>query len=133
MISKQFKRDLCRRVTFKRDSEPSGIYPAAAEYQDFGSKKRNTCVTSGSIGTLRGEHLKANLQNPDEGVFFVARSTGDAIRVKMFSRNVSKELTFLVPPLILGEVYRLEVLVRPRQVKTLLECRLDKPLACTGN
>lgn len=129
-VSRSLTADLRRRVSMEYDERPPSLLPYAADFEDLSSGRRNARLTPGGIGTVRGQHLKADLRNPDEGVFFVARAGGKEVQVTRFSRNTPTELTFQNPALTPGAVYRLEVRVRPRHVKTLRTCRLSKTLTC---
>ena len=58
----------------------------------------NQVLTSGSIATLRGDDLKFDWQDPNQGIFLVD-SEGSSVRVEYYSDVNDTSVKFVVPPL----------------------------------
>ena len=65
----------------------------------------NQVLTSGSIATLRGDDLKFDWQDENQGIFLVD-SEGTSVRVEFYSNVNETSVQFVVPPLKAGERYQ---------------------------
>ena len=77
------------------------------EYVDVSSGESNAALTPGGQGRLVGKLLKFDLDDPAQGIFFVA-ADGSETRVESVAWNGSSKHIFLVPALSAGE-YELQV------------------------
>ncbi|MBN1516485.1 DUF4469 domain-containing protein [Candidatus Sumerlaeota bacterium] len=101
--------------------------PTLVEYADLGSGETNGTVTPGNIGTLNGRRLKFNPNKSDEGIFFLAVSSGAGIKVPAAQKNRPTQLIFVIPAVPPGDYY-LEVRARQRDGAELRTGRLDATL-----
>ena len=87
--------------------------PSLLEFVDTGSGTTNQTITTGNIGTINGHRLSFNIEQVDEGVFFIA---GDATvtRVNAVQKNKPGQVVFLVPESLApaGNPYHLRVKAR---------------------
>jgi len=81
--------------------------PVVDEYADLNSGSCDRLVTPGGVGQLLGHHLKLDLTDPRQGLFFVGAGRR-AIPVSVVAKNNPRELLFVIPDLAPGE-YRLQV------------------------
>jgi len=81
--------------------------PVLMQYLDVNSGARNTVLTPGGIGELRGRRLKCHREDPAEGVFFIDTGRSET-RVTTLATNHPGLLIFQVPALASG-TYRLAV------------------------
>jgi len=98
--------------------------PLVTALYDVASGGENV-YTAGNIVRLRGDHLKFDPNANDEGVFFVG-GNGSATRIPAYAQAGNRELVFLVPATLSGE---LTVEVRTRyETETLRTGRLLTPV-----
>ncbi|HYG38328.1 MAG TPA: DNA-binding domain-containing protein [Cytophagales bacterium] len=79
--------------------------PDLIAFSDINSGLTNERITSNGIGTILGNELKFNPENPEEGVFFV---NGTTTRVEVLAARTEGKLMFSIPQLAPGS-YALEV------------------------
>jgi hypothetical protein len=82
--------------------------PNLTEYQGCNSGRSNRCLTPGGMGRLLGSHLKVDPDDPEQGLFFIAKD-GQTTRVEVLAKNVYSELIFLIPAGLSPGTYRLQV------------------------
>ena len=83
------------------------IAPRPACYIDAFTGERNGTVTPREVGRLIGEHLRFDLGDPQQGIFFLDEAGGET-RVSSVGLNKPGHLVFIVPELVTGR-YGLEV------------------------
>lgn len=101
-------------------------YPDPTKLEDVASGTVNEVVSPGNTACLKGESLKINPEQADEGLFFV-NDRGQATKVDQIARNMPGELVFLIPPRLAKGAYHLEV--RNRSYQELAVGRLKVALA----
>jgi hypothetical protein len=105
--------------------------PNLLEYIDYGSEERNSILTPGGIGQIRGHRLKFDADDDTQGIFFVAED-GAETKSTMVSRNKPADLMFLVPNDLTAGEYTLEV--RSNMGTNELRIgRLTRPLSVAGS
>ncbi len=82
--------------------------PTILEYIDVSSGASSSLITPAGIGRIIGNELKFNLQNPNEGVFFIAND-GTEIKVTAIAQCTEKRLIFSNPAELAPGNYTLEV------------------------
>ena len=70
--------------------------PELAKVEDVASQTSNELITPGNIAYLKGEKLKFNAEQADEGLYFV-NDREQATKVDHIARNMPGEQVFLVP------------------------------------
>ncbi len=101
--------------------------PELLEFVDVATGELNALMTPGNIANLSGSNLKVQVGQPDEGIFLVPATGGPAVRVDILSRNEPSALSFLIPPLPVGE-YGLEVRARIGGGQVVRVGRLEQTL-----
>jgi len=81
--------------------------PQVAEFLDVTSGAVHSTVTPGGEGMILGEHIKFDLSDAAQGIFFVAADQAET-RVQSVAWNGVRKHIFLVPALAPGE-YELQV------------------------
>lgn len=104
----------------------SAYSPTPTKLEDVASGTVNEVVSPGNTACLKGESLKINPEQSDEGIFFV-NDKGQATPVTQIARNMPGELVFLIPPRLAKGAYHLEV--RNRSYQELAVGRLKVALA----
>lgn len=102
--------------------------PAIYYLYDNASETRNKFITTGGGARIKGDLLKYEDEDPEQGIFFI--NTGDQTEHRVERsplRNMPKELIFMLPDLPEGE-YRLEVRSIPYGASTLRSGRLADPV-----
>ena len=79
--------------------------PLVLEYDDLASGTKNTTVTLGTIGTIRGSRLSFNEEDATEGIFFISTSSGTEEKVTAIQKNKPSELIFQIPATLPGTMY----------------------------
>ena len=79
--------------------------PIVLEYDDLASGTKNSLVTLGTIGTIRGSRLSFNEEDTTEGIFFISTSSGDEVRITAIQKNKPSELIFQIPATLPGSLY----------------------------
>lgn len=82
--------------------------PRILDFIDMVTGERNSVVTPGSMGRIQGSKLKYDVDNNDEGIFFVAADNNE-IKVNIVGKNKPGELIFMIPDTLTSGDYKLEV------------------------
>lgn len=82
--------------------------PTLKSYTDIVSDTKNADITPGGIGHIKGNDLKLDATDPQQGVFFVA-TDGTETKIASIARNKPSELIFMIPNPLAQGTYRLEV------------------------
>lgn len=77
-----------------------GRVPLVTALLDVQSGRENR-YTAGNIARLRGDDMKFDQADPDEGVFFVAPD-GSATRIETYAQAGPREIMFLIPATLTG-------------------------------
>lgn len=85
--------------------------PVIDELEDFTTDAVGGALTVGGVVRLRGERLKYDLADPEQGVFLVDEA-GQAHRIEKVKTNKPREQLFVLPANLRAGTYRLEVRVR---------------------
>jgi hypothetical protein len=91
-------------ATAEKINQPFPL-PLLLEFTDINSGVSNKSITSNGMGSILGEQLKFNPENPEEGIFFV---NGTTHKVNIVGTRTEGKLMFTIPTLTPGE-YKLEV------------------------
>ena len=103
----------------------AGAYsPEPTKVEDVASGTTNEVLTPGNMACLKGENLKINTEQADEGLYLI-NNQGKVTEVTHIARNMPAEVVFLVPGSLATGSYRLEV--RNRSYQQLATATL-KPL-----
>jgi len=88
----------------KLEKEISRVHtPFPESFIDTGSETTNRLATPQSIAVLKGDNLKFDPNDPNQGVFFIPENGSNAsIRTNFYSRIKPSEINFLIPPLPTG-------------------------------
>lgn len=84
------------------------IEPVLEIFKDFVSDMQNDTVTPGGAAELLGSHLKVDLSDASQGVFFIA-SDGTETKADIIMRNKPANLIFMVPDTLTSGEYEIEV------------------------
>lgn len=84
-------------------------WPELVEFTDVKTRTTNTILTPGNIGQVVGSELKFDVENADEGVFFISTATGTETKVDVIASRTEGKLVFHVPAGLTAGDYRLEV------------------------
>jgi len=76
--------------------------PILDEYFDINTAERNSVLTPLGMGELRGQNLKFDMADANQGIFFVAADNTET-RVTIAGRIMPTHLMFLIPELPAGE------------------------------
>ena len=96
-----------------------------AKVEDIASQTTNEVITPGNMACLKGEKLKFDPTQADEGLYLV-NDRGQATKAEHIARNMPGELVFLVPAKLARGNYWLEV--RNRGYQELTTGRLKYPV-----
>lgn len=92
--------------------ETSKRVPNPLQYFDVNTGVKNDVLTVNGMGHLQGHRLKYNIENPEEGVFFID-AEGEETRAQIVRHNLPSEITFIVPGELSAGEYRVEVRAAP--------------------
>ena len=95
--------------------------PTIIEYKDHGSSKKDKILTPGSIGEIKGDHLKFDQSKDAEGIFFINTKDSVTTRAQVLSLHTESRLMFLVPDVLTAGNYKLEVrsaYTSPQDIRT---------------
>jgi hypothetical protein len=102
--------------------------PVPILFTDSRTGEENFWATSGEIGALRGQLLKFDPKDLEQGIFFVPiEDPGTEIRAELYSRIKPAEVNFQVPVLASGE-YKLVVKTIPKEGKGIKTGELETVL-----
>lgn len=87
-----------------------------------------TSLSKGGLGELKGEHLKIDTEQADEGVFIINTANNQATKVSRLHQNLPSVLQFVVPNSLAAGSYAIEVRNRPFRVKELRTGKLNTTL-----
>ncbi|MFA8300838.1 MAG: DNA-binding domain-containing protein [Hyphomicrobiales bacterium] len=88
--------------------------PSISKIVDTSSKKENESITEGMVAEIKGHLLKFNMEDEQQGVFFV-EPDGTEHRCSSFIRNLPSTLICYIPKGITAET-----------VKTIIRIKLNK-------
>jgi len=100
-------RESVKKVETNKIDRPTKR-PMLKKYEDIHSNTINSIITPGGIGQIYGAELKFNIENDDEGIFFVAMDK-TLMKVDFFSQCTKGRLEFSIPKNIVPGNYILEV------------------------
>ena len=105
--------------------------PVLQHFFDKKSKTTNVLVTPGHVAELRGSFLKVvNIEDPQQGVFFIRQSDGEEFRASHYYRNTMGIIDLDIPEEMGSGFFAIEVrsvlykggdLLRVSSYKTILE------------
>ena len=98
--------------------EPVSNNPQPEELGDVTSGTVNEILTPGRAAVLTGLRLKFNVDDHEQGVFFVAADNTVA-RVSKIITLTNSQVIFIIPPELVAGEYTLEVRVLPKGNKTV--------------
>lgn len=101
--------------------------PVLRTFTDVTTETTNEKLTPGGVGTIRGNWLKTNPGDPDQGLFIIG-SDGSEVRVDEIIRNMPKELIVMVPETLPPAPLDVELRTRIRHSNGLRAGRLDHAL-----
>lgn len=84
------------------------IIPEIELFEDAESKTQNEKITPGEAGTIKGNKLKINTEDAEEGIFFVAEDE-TSFKVVNFLRNKPAEIIFMIPDTLTTGKYHLQL------------------------
>ncbi|RXQ94487.1 DUF4469 domain-containing protein [Ancylomarina salipaludis] len=84
-------------------------------------------LSPGSIGELRGNHLKLDESDPRQGIFLLAED-GTEYRIDVYAHNTISKQLFQIPTELNAGKYILELRSLPTHSSQLKKGRLDTPL-----
>ena len=84
------------------------VVPEIELFEDAESKTQNDKVTPGKAGTIKGDKLKINTEDAEEGIFFVGEDES-SFKVVNFLRNKPAEIIFMIPDTLIAGNYHLQV------------------------
>lgn len=93
--------------------------PIITSVLDLKSQQTNSVLTPGHMIELRGNYLKLNLQQEDEGIFLVNTSDTSEIKLQQIHDNFPSKLSGMLPDDVPVGEYRIEVRSRLRGNATL--------------
>lgn len=82
-------------------------------------------LTKGGLGELKGEQLKINEAEADEGIFIINIADNSETKVERLHQNFPGNLQFIIPATLTAATYALEVRNRAHKGKELRKGRLD--------
>ena len=98
--------------------EPVSNNPQPEELGDVTSGTVNEILTPGRAAVLTGLRLKFNVDDREQGIFFVAADNTVA-RVSKIITLTNSQVIFIIPPELVAGEYTLEVRVLPKGNKTV--------------
>lgn len=101
--------------------------PVIQAFIDVRTKTRNTQITPGKIGKLKGVNLKVDTADEQQGIFFIDQNNQE-IKVEVFSHNLPSDVTFEIPDTLTAGHYRIEVRTLLAGNKKLKKGTLDATL-----
>ena len=127
---KALKKAANKMETKKIDATP----PKAAhikQVQSLASQVQPPEIATGRPIEIKGELLKVDLEQPDEGVFLIHTTTQQTIPLTSIYRNYPSIIQCIVPDALPAGHYYLEIRNRPFRTKTLRTARFPQHLLVT--
>ena len=118
-LVKAAQRNRLKRV------KAGGYSPEPTKVEDVASQSINELLTPGNMACLKGENIKFDAGQADEGLFLLNGQNKET-KVAHIARNMPSELVFLVPAQLAKGTYWIEV--RNRGYQELTTGRLKHPL-----
>lgn len=81
--------------------------PELSTYIDSASGTNNQTLTPGKVGEIKGEYLKLDPTDTEQGVFFISGT--NTYRSETYLRNTNSTLMFYIPDQIEAGEYKIEV------------------------
>ena len=102
--------------------------PEIFQFVDLKSKSVNESLTPGQIASIKGNLLRLDEEDPQQGVFFITNDASE-IRVTDFVKNKPSELMFFIPDSLATGSYKLELRTILHNSKVLKKARLSNDLS----
>lgn len=115
------------KLRFELERAQDQSAPQPGHLEDFTSETTNDTLTKGGTVRLKGDNLKYDPTDADQGLFLVS-GTGTATRVTKVLTNKPSELLFIVPPTLGAGTYKVEVRAKPKGSKQLRTATLGTAL-----
>jgi hypothetical protein len=125
-MPKATKLSLLARAVYERVSR-SPSQPEISTYRDATTRQENAIYEAGAGGRLVGESMSFDLEDPEQGVFFVAENRM-AVRVRSYNTAGDKRIDFSVPVNVTGP-QTVEIRTRRKSEGVLLVSEPFGPLA----
>ncbi len=116
-MPKQDEKSLRDRAAFDR-TERAPSQPVIDVFFEPVSKQENAVYVEGSVARLTGRYLSFDVDDPEQGVFFVAED-GTAVRIVAYLETGKKRIGFSVPVGVTG-TQSVEVRTRRKEGGALL-------------
>ena len=104
------------------------LEPRLEQLIDFRSGAESGTLTPGGSARLRGEHLKIDTEDAEQGIWLLGPDNGAETKVELIMNNLPSELMFEIPEGLASGEYSLEVRARPRSSPDLRINRLSETL-----
>lgn len=105
------------------------VQPLLEYLMDFRSGTEGGTLTPGGSVQLRGEHLKLDPEDAEQGIYLLGPTAGEETKVELIMKNMPSELMFEVPEDLNPGEYKVEVRARPRNSPDLRNSRLKTAMA----
>ena len=105
--------EAARKNRIKR-VKPNEYSPELIKVEDIASKTFNDLLSPGNMACLKGESIKFDPEQADEGLYLV-NDRGQDTKAEQIARNMPSELVFLVPGKLAKGNYWMEVRNRSYQ------------------
>ena len=83
-------------------------HPEIDKFIDYATQKENELISSTGTAEIKGELLKLDPEDADQGIFFIA-GDGTEKRVEIYMRNKPSDIIFNIPAGLLAGNYILEI------------------------
>jgi len=103
--------------------------PAPLHFEDVVTDTINSKVTPGGIGIIKGEELKFDQANEQEGIFFVGNDSEGTFKVSVLAKVTSGTLIFSIPTDLAAGDYEVEVRKNYASGNKLVSGRLYETLS----
>jgi hypothetical protein len=87
---------------------PTANKPELSDFIDLSSGSRNSQVTAGGMGQIKGSRLKIDTDSDYAGIFFIDQQQ-QAIKVSVIGMNTPSQLLFAIPANLDEGMYSIEV------------------------
>ncbi|KOH44568.1 DNA-binding domain-containing protein [Sunxiuqinia dokdonensis] len=98
--------------------EPLSSDPIPNDFEDIASDTVNNIITPTGTAILQGVRLKFNMEDDEQGIFFIA-ANGAVNRVSKIITMTSSQVVFLIPQELAAGEYTLEVRILPKGNKMI--------------
>ena len=92
--------------------------PIPNDFEDIASDTVNNIITPTGTAILQGVRLKFNMEDDEQGIFFIA-ANGAVNRVSKIITMTSSQVVFLIPQELAAGEYTLEVRILPKGNKMI--------------